>query len=194
MKHQKCKVKTCDILLHHSKGYCKRHYYQYLKHGFAREWDGFSKNEIIKHKNYAEIILRNKFHIPIGKTKIDLEDINNIKNYKWRLSNRRYVHTGTPNIMIHRLIMNTPKELFIDHINHDTVDNRKQNLRNVTLSQNFMNKNSSGVYYNKGSKIWEARLMKNGVNYIKGFKTYIQAKKHRNFLEEKHFKEFKYKR
>lgn len=43
-------------------------------------------------------------------------------------------------ISMHRKIMQTPKGQQCDHINHDTLDNRKCNLRNVTSSQNSMNR------------------------------------------------------
>lgn len=43
-------------------------------------------------------------------------------------------------IMMSRQIMNTPKGMFCDHRNHDTLDNQEHNLRNVTNSQNQMNK------------------------------------------------------
>jgi len=43
-------------------------------------------------------------------------------------------------VYMHRDIMNTPENMFCDHINHDTLDNQDENLRNVTPSQNQMNK------------------------------------------------------
>lgn len=43
-------------------------------------------------------------------------------------------------IMMHRQIMNTPKGMMCDHRNHNTLDNQEYNLRNVTSSQNQMNR------------------------------------------------------
>jgi hypothetical protein len=72
---------------------------------------------------------------------------------------------------IHRLVMDvlySPK-IFIDHINGNTLDNRKDNLRPVTTSQNMKNRKPSkigtsiylGVHYCKnkrGSKKWRALI------------------------------------
>lgn len=44
---------------------------------------------------------------------------------------------------MHRQIMNTPKNMKCDHINHNTLDNQEHNLRNATNSQNGMNARAS---------------------------------------------------
>jgi hypothetical protein len=43
-------------------------------------------------------------------------------------------------IMMHKFIMNTPKGMHTDHINHDGLDNQRENLRVCTPSQNAQNK------------------------------------------------------
>lgn len=47
--------------------------------------------------------------------------------------------TKRKTIAMHRLIMGFPDGLFIDHINHNGLDNRKENLRIVTSGQNQRN-------------------------------------------------------
>lgn len=42
-------------------------------------------------------------------------------------------------ILMHREIMNTPKSMVVDHINHDGLNNLEHNLRNCTESQNQRN-------------------------------------------------------
>lgn len=42
-------------------------------------------------------------------------------------------------VKLHRWIMNAPKGLVVDHINGDTLDNRRSNLRIVTQAQNLQN-------------------------------------------------------
>lgn len=61
-----------------------------------------------------------------------------------------------------------PKE-DIDHINRDRLDNRWCNLREATRSQNLFNKSVKinkvglrGVSYHKASKLYQARVCRNG--------------------------------
>ena len=51
-----------------------------------------------------------------------------------------YAFDGDHRKSMHRVIMDPPKGMDIDHINGDTLDNRKENLRICTRSQNAQNK------------------------------------------------------
>lgn len=51
-----------------------------------------------------------------------------------------YAMSGDRRDSIHRLVMGNPKGMQVDHINGDTLDNRKENLRVCTQSQNMQNK------------------------------------------------------
>ncbi len=42
-------------------------------------------------------------------------------------------------VQMHREIMKAPKDKFVDHINGNTLDNRKDNLRLVTHTENLRN-------------------------------------------------------
>lgn len=77
---------------------------------------------------------------------IDDEDYERISKYKWHLGYEKNVDNfyilSNPiinkkqvTLRLHRLIMNAPKNLFVDHKNGDTTDNRKCNLRLCTRSQ-----------------------------------------------------------
>lgn len=90
-------------------------------------------------------------------------------------------------IEMHRLIMNTPKGMYTDHINpENTLDNRKVNLRTCTNQQNCanrgVNKNNThgfkGVTYDGRKKItpWTARIGYKGKRiYIGNYKTKEEA-------------------
>lgn len=58
-------------------------------------------------------------------------------------------------IVMARVIMNTPEGMKCDHKNHNTLDNRKNNLRNATNTQNNMN---SRTY--KNNKLEEKHICK----------------------------------
>ena len=59
-----------------------------------------------------------------------------------RIRHERTKVSGS-NKHMHRKVLGTDQ--FVDHINHNTLDNRKCNLRVVTKSQNTMNQNFKGV-------------------------------------------------
>jgi hypothetical protein len=70
-------------------------------------------------------------------------------------------------IFMHRVIMNPPKGKVVDHVNHDTLDNRRSNLRIVYRRQNDQNKknkktsNYPGVSWHKATKKWTAQIVIN---------------------------------
>ena len=71
-------------------------------------------------------------------------------------------------LQLHRLLMNPPKGMVIDHINHNGLDNRRENLRICTRAENSRNRgkqknNTSGykgVCWYKRDKKWRAQIKK----------------------------------
>jgi len=101
---------------------------------------------------------------------IDGEDFEKVKNYKWCISkgwndDDFYVVTNLKTkprgLILHRYLMDCPKNMIVDHINHNTLDNRKENMRVCTKAQNGMNqkkqkrktfsKYKGVVFYKKGN-------------------------------------------
>jgi hypothetical protein len=85
----------------------------------------------------------------------------------------------TTPLRLHRCIMDTPDDLVVDHINHDTLDNRRSyNLRNVTRAQNNqnqldqrMNNKTSGyrgVCWDQRRERWVVNLRVNGKKIYSG--------------------------
>lgn len=123
-----------------------------------------------------------KIKLQSGKyTKVDDDNYEYLNQFKWRwrkLTNSLYVYRmyyigngKYKHESMHRIIMNAPKGMDVDHIDHNGLNNQKSNLRIVTRSQNMMNtkkiqKNKSskykGVVWFKPIKKWQVRIM---INY-----------------------------
>jgi hypothetical protein len=144
---------------------------------------------------------------------IDTEDYNKIKDYHWSLSlekstNRFYVmsyfkkNNKSIHSLIQRIILDIIDSNFEgDHINHDTLDNRKNNLRKCTTSNNAMNRfinksNKSGykgVSWQKDRKKWAAAIKVNYKSINLGrYNNKIDAAKVYNQAALKYFGEFAY--
>lgn len=97
-----------------------------------------------------------KIKLSQGKvTLVDDEDFEYLNQFKWcamKGNSTFYVirHTSQKNelkkecLLLHRVIMNAPKGVEVDHIDHNGLNNQKYNLRLCTNSQNHMNRISHG--------------------------------------------------
>lgn len=116
-----------------------------------------------------EIIVKNR------KVIIDDEDLNLINSLNWTVEinpvGQVYFSNRKNKVRLHRLIMNCPKGMVVDHINGNTLDNRKSNLRICTKLENQYNQKKhkgnrhskyKGVTFRKElkSKPWEAFIYK----------------------------------
>jgi hypothetical protein len=92
--------------------------------------------------------------IPLTQGKVALvddEDFENLSKYNWcarECRNRYYAVRNSPrdvvthkqhNISMHRSLINTPEGMETDHINGNSLDNQKENLRVVTTRENQQN-------------------------------------------------------
>lgn len=139
----------------------------------------------------------------------DLEDYEKIKDYCWHKNHNGYLtyiknngHYYDKNLNLSRIIMDCPDDLVVDHINHNTLDNRKSNLRLATVSQNGMNhkicsenkSGYSGVWLDTKNNRWCASIMCNQKNvWLGSFKNINDAVSARFLAEEQYFGEFSYK-
>ncbi len=80
-------------------------------------------------------------------TLVDDEDFEMLSRYTWHL-HRRYVETlirPVPRgkqvaLVMHRLLLQPPAGMEVDHINGNTLDNRRANLRICTHAENCRNR------------------------------------------------------
>lgn len=174
---------------------------QNLKRGHVKSCGCLKKS--CQHTKYNSYIIDGD--VTIGYTAnnepfyFDTEDYDLIKDYYWSLDKSGYVINCKNKLRMHRLVLNCPKKLNVDHINHNKNDNRKHNLRICTQSQNNMNKslqinNTSGVtgiVWLKDESKWRAMIKVNGNTITIGdYKSKQDAIMARKKAEEKYFKDF----
>lgn len=72
---------------------------------------------------------------------VDNEDFDYLNQMTWYVSSSSYAMTHRNNLLLsmQRILMKPSKSKCVDHINHNTLDNRKVNLRVCSLSQNHWN-------------------------------------------------------
>jgi len=170
---------------------CKKHREQMYKHGRIIKRTRNDPNEIITYYDHAEICLYDKNNKEIARAKISLEDVEKVKMYKWHIDGIGYVSCTKLSKRLHNFIMNPPEGFDVDHINHDTLDNRRENLRVCTRSQNCMNRLVKGVCYRKEQKKWRAYIKVNGKTIdLGGFPTEKEAIKARRKAEIKYYGEY----
>ncbi len=118
---------------------------------------------------------------------VDDEDFETLNKYKWHYSRysphfeNGYAKRRNPNgkpalIRMQHMILPLKKGYMVDHKNGNGLDNRRENLRLVTKSQNMMNcglqrNNKSGykgVCWHESNKKWRAQIFVNGRQYFLG--------------------------
>lgn len=100
------------------------------------------------------------------------EDYADLTKYKWHVHKYKKLWyaqrnlkkvNGYSSLGMHRVIMNCPEDMVVDHINHNGLDNRKENLRVCFRIQNRWNTTfSAGVSKYKGVRFlqnrWHAQI------------------------------------
>lgn len=118
---------------------------------------------------------------------IDREYFDRVSAFKWHASHNGkngfiakrtiYLNGNSSGIYMHRFIMNSPKGMVVDHINHNQLDNKKENLRICTLGENNCNTRRKankykGVHKRHPLKKWSAKITYKGNQIALGvFKT-----------------------
>jgi len=136
---------------------------------------------------------------------IDEEDWSVVSNYKWHVvpdKNTFYARTNMKvgkhnhSIPMHRLLTGM-RDVEIDHINRNGLDNRRCNLRYASAKQNQCNrvrKNSfgyRGVYKPKNSSNYAVQIQFDGKKrHERGFKTPEAAAKRYDVLSKEWHGEF----
>lgn len=167
---------------------------------------GCLKSETVSknHKKYNQYDLSNDYGIGFTskgeKFYFDIDDYEKIKNDYWYYCNNYVVCSRKGKIVtLSRFLMNCPDGYVVYHINHDTTDNRKINLRIATISQNGMNmlppqnRECRGIEFNNNTNKWVARISVNKERITIGtFDNINDAIIARKNAEKKYYGEFQY--
>ncbi|ARF11595.1 HNH endonuclease [Klosneuvirus KNV1] len=171
---------------------------------FPDDYPEYNKNYVIKTSfeliNETTIKLILSYNKNNDEILIDKDDYDKIKCYTWSI-NKGYVCAKQENkqIRLHRFIMNAnDPETFIDHIDSNPFNNKKNNLRISNPQKNGQNKvkcdNASSQYYNvlynKRSNKW---IIKIGSIYVGRERLEILAARRRDLYIMDHLPDSHYK-
>jgi hypothetical protein len=124
---------------------------------------------------------------------IDPVDAERVLAFSWNLSSTGYAHRSGGRGSMHRFILDAPPGWEVDHVNGDTLDNRRSNLRLATHSENMRNsrlssRNTSGfrgIYRQSDTYRWVARVRVRGAtHHIGSFATREEAAAARDRLAQ----------
>lgn len=134
---------------------------------------------------------------------VDDADYDVVKDIKWYYHNAGYAATkyfSGKTMLLHRYLMQElsfDSEMLVDHVDGNKLDNRRSNLRICTHSQNMQNskiskKNTSGHKGINAHKygLWRARVIIDGKEICKYFKTKTEAVEARKLLVQQYHGEF----
>jgi hypothetical protein len=115
-------------------------------------------------------------------TIIDSEDYNKVRNYCWYLDSHGYARSrdfykGTKRLVaLHRVILDVPDYLYVDHVDGNTLNNTKGNIRVYSMAENNRNmckkegtkSKYKGVAWRKDRNKWKSLIKYNAKNYYLG--------------------------
>lgn len=193
------------------KGYilCSKHMHQLHKHGkFLDDNPRTQKdlNEFRIKDNIVEFDVYDINNNVNGHFIIDKKDLQKIRYHKWRKDTNQRIITGNcsnknPRRELSRFLLDiTDENLIVDHINGNTLDNRRNNLRVCTQKENtynksFMKLNTSefiGVSFDKSRYKWNAEIRKEYIRcHLGRYSTKAEAVYARYIAEQLLFEEYR---
>lgn len=162
----------------------------------SEETEGGLKNGYEIKGDRCIIFLRRRYSRELITTTIDAKDLAIASSIAgaWCVSHQGRTHCYViarikrgKFLRLHRLLMDAPDGMEVDHINHDCLDNRRANLRVVTHQENILNRRGPaingtsgirGVTRRSDGKKWVAQVARMGrCIYLGSFFTKGQAAK-----------------
>lgn len=142
---------------------------------------------------------------------VDDADVPLVSSYVWSVERRGgkayavcYLDAAdlTRKVLMHRIIMGAKRGELVDHVNGDSLDNRRTNLRLCTVAQNGMNRRKQrtraatasrfkGVSWDRSNGIWRARIVLKGKQHSLGnFRVEDDAARAYDAAAKEHFGAF----
>ena len=118
-------------------------------------------------------------------TLIDTKDLEKIRPYYFSKSSKDlYWQRSEYPRPLHRFLTDCPRDMVVDHINHNRSDNRRDNLKICTQQDNRKNQPFIGIVFLEHINKWQASIKdKAGIKYIGTFNTFDEAvEKYRGWL------------
>lgn len=141
-----------------------------------------------------QIPLLNRARSVVGFAIVDDADFESLSKYRWHMKingHNRYARRCFRDVdklvtlMMHEAVVGkAPDGLITDHINRNSLDNRRSNLRFVTPSGSTQNRglvtyNTSGVrgvFFDRTLKTWRVQIKRGGKKVFgQSFKTFEEA-------------------
>lgn len=98
---------------------------------------------------------------PNRKIRVDLRDLWLLRKFVFRINKLNgsvYSSENRKTIYLHRLILNAPSTVEVDHVNRDRTDNSRRNLRLCTRQQNMANIQSYNKHGFKGISFQDGKF------------------------------------
>ena len=130
-----------------------------------------------------QVPLRNFNGEVVNYALVSDEDFDNVSKFKWTQHQKRekfYAETSHNNTILslhHHIIGKPAQNLVVDHINGNSLDNTRPNLRFATYAQNSQNRNTKregyiGIYFSEEKQHWRVYC---GGNYLGSFRDENEA-------------------
>lgn len=130
VNHRVVYYKKFDRLL------CDKHAHHFLKYGKMVKTI-YDRNEILVNEDFCEMKLLDRKMNFVGVTVFDKCILEEVRRRKWCLRDKYGYVRSSGQLYLHHLALSKRKDFVVDHINGNTLDNRRINLRYLTSAENM---------------------------------------------------------